>query len=179
MKIATSALTLDQLVAAIKREAADRGRSPLDQESDLQRAGNATAAAGGRGNGAYYRLSSFASAREFLPLYGPEFIDAAYRTVLFRPPEAGIMERRMADLLTGRRTRWEILLEICLSGEGRSKGARIRGVYLAGAASVAYRIPLLGAALAMTAWLLRLPPWLRDRGIADMTMEAQVRLLHR
>src|SRR5450759_2910176 len=120
MKIATSPLTLDQLVAAIKREAADRGRSPLDHEA------NAGATTVGRGHGAYYRPSSFASAAEFLPLYGPEFIDAAYRTLLFRPPEAGIMERRLADLLTGRRTRWEILLEICLSGEGRSKGARIR-----------------------------------------------------
>lgn len=145
----------------------------------MQRAGNAAAAAAGRGHGTYYRLGSFVSAKQFLPLYGPEFIDAAYRALLFRPPEAGIMEKRLADLLTGRRTRWEILLEICLSGEGRGKGARIRGVYLAGAASLAYRIPLLGAVLAMIAWLLRLPPWLRDRRIADMTMEAQVRLLQR
>jgi hypothetical protein len=179
MNIATSPLTLDQLVAAIEQEAAVRGRSPLDQQSDFQRAAMAAAATAGRGHGAYYRLSSFASAEEFLPLYGPEFVDAAYRTLLFRPAEAGTMESRLADLLTGRRTRWEMLLRIRLSGEGRSKGARIRGLYLAAATSLAYRIPLLGAVLAMTAWLLRLPPWLQDRGIADMTMEAQVRLLQR
>lgn len=176
--MATSPLTLDQLVAAIRQEAAVRGRSPLDQQSDVQREANARATTAGR-TGTYYKLSSFTCAAEFLPLYGPEFIDAAYSTLLFRPPEAGIMERRLADLLTGRRTRWEILLEICLSGEGRSKDARIRGVYLAGAISLGYRIPLLGAALAVIAWLLRLPPWLQDRRIADMMMEAQVRLLQR
>lgn len=151
-------LTLDELISAIRDEARRRG----DTESapgttPLGRFGST----GGRQRlASEIRITHGAHIREFLPLYGEEFLIVAYRTVLKRSLDSSGSQHYLQALLTGRISRWELLARLRLSPEGRAKQTHLRGLWLACIASLIYRLPVVGFAAALLARILALPQWL-------------------
>lgn len=159
---------LDRILAAIREEAQRRGARERPG-SDLRTLPG--------GVPAWLRRPTLAGdprhVRDFLALGSEGLLDAAYRTLLNRPPDPKGAANYRRALRTGRRTKIEVLGRIRFSGEGRRHGVTIPGLLPALAFALAYRIPIVGAVLAGAAALLRLPAHLRDRATLErITQEA-------
>lgn len=149
---------LDRILAAIREEAQRRGAR--------ERPGSDLRALPG-GPPSWVRRPALAGEPrhvcDFLALGSEGLLDAAYRTLLNRPPDPKGAARYRRALRTGRRTKVEVLGRIRYSGEGRRHGVTIPGLLPALVFALAYRVPIAGAVLAGASALLRLPPHLRDR----------------
>lgn len=159
-------IALDDLVSAIRDEARRRG----DTESapgttPLSRFGSA-----GRQRRlvSEIRILDGAHIREFLPLYGEEFLIVAYRTILKRSLDSSGSQHYLQALLTGRVSRWELLGRLRFSSEGRAKKTHLRGLWLACIASLVYRLPVIGFVAALLARILVLPQWLLSQTTQEM-----------
>jgi hypothetical protein len=161
-----SRLDLDQLIAAIRREAALRGDlTPFDTRVAAVRQADR-----GSRSESVALPSLFTTLRQFMPFHGRVFVVAAYRTILQREPDGGGFEFFAAALAEGRMTRWEVLGRMRLSAEGRQRGVSLPGLWPAVALSVAYRIPLAGPLLALLARVLCMPAHLQDLARDDRLM---------
>lgn len=153
---------LDRILAAIREEASRRGAAPIVAFDRHAGAGGAAAFS--------QRPALTGSPRhvsDYLALGSEAFLDAAYRNVLNRPPDAkGAASFRRA-LRTGRRTKVEVLGRMRYSTEGRRHRVEVPGLFIALAFASAYRLPVAGPLLAGMASLLRLPAHWRDRGALE------------
>jgi len=171
MKIKDSAgghLTLDSLIDAIRQEARRRGdtesapgTAPLKRKISSQIAHKLFGE---------IELKDGAHIREFLPLYGEEFLIIAYRTLLGRSLDSSGAQHYMAALLEGRITRWELLARLRLSPEGRARGFHLRRLWLGFMASMTYRLPVIGCIAALLARILALPQWLQFQSGQEMRL---------
>ena len=154
----TPALDLDRILGAIREEALRRGAS---RRPGFEADGESVASTG------ISRRPALAGdprhVRDFLALSTEALLDAAYRRLLNRPPDATGLENYRRLLRTGARTKVEVLGRIRFSGEGRRHAVPLRGIGAAFALAIVYRIPVVGFMTAFAAMLLRLPPYLRDR----------------
>ncbi len=159
-------LTLDALIAAIRQEARRRG--------DTETAPGAAPLRRSQSSRAPQRfaddpqITDGAHVREFLPLYGEEFLMVAYQTLLRRNLDPSGAQHYARALLTGRLNRWELLARLRLSSEGRDAGVRLRGLWLACLASLIYRLPVIGFTVALLARILALPQWLLPQTRQEM-----------
>jgi hypothetical protein len=149
---------LDRILDAIREEASLRGasRRPGFEARDQAQS-----------NTGMFRRPPLSGqprhVRDFLVLSSEALLDAAYRRLLNRPPDAIGMENYRRLLRTGRRTKVEVLGLIRYSGEGRSHAVPVSGLGVAFVSAMIYRIPVVGFVAALAATILRLPPYLRDR----------------
>lgn len=158
---------LDRILAAIREEAMRRGATQRP---------HVDARALPADSGAFARRPALSGAsrhvRDFVALSSEALLDAAYRTLLNRPPDAKGAANYRRALRTGRRGKIEVLGRIRFSSEGRRHGVRVAGLMPALALALAYRIPVAGPLLAGLTALLRLPAHLRDRsGVERIAQE--------
>jgi O-antigen chain-terminating methyltransferase len=153
---------LDRILTAIREEATRRGAT---------RRPHVDARALPADSGAFARRPALAGeprhVRDYLALSSEALLDAAYRTLLNRPPDAKGAANYRRALRTGRRGKVEVLGRIRFSTEGRRHGVRVAGLMPALALALAYRVPVAGPLLAGLTALLRLPEHLRDRSGAE------------
>ena len=97
------------------------------------------------------------SIEELLALSDVEFLNAAYRTVLHRAPDAGGAEVYLKELRAGRIGKKQVLSALFYSEEGRRKGSKVAGLWWPRATLAIGRIPILGYALRILSNLVRLP----------------------
>lgn len=169
MKIKDSAgghLTLDSLIDAIRQEARRRGDTesapgiaPLKHKVSSQMAHKLFGE---------IELKDGAHIRQFLPLYGEEFLIIAYRTLLGRSLDSSGAQHYMAALLEGRISRWELLARLRLSPEGRARGFHLRGIWIGFIAAMTYRLPVIGCIAALFSRILALPQWLQFQSAQEM-----------
>lgn len=159
-------LDLDQLIAAIRREAALRG----DPASFDTRISVGPQVDRGSRSERVALPSRFTTLRQFMPFHGSLFVVAAYRTILQREPDGEGLKHFAALLAEGRMPRWEVLGRMRLSAEGRQRRVSLPGLWPAVALSVAYRIPLAGPLLAVLTRILCLPAHLQDLARDDRLM---------
>lgn len=172
-------LDLDELVNAIREEAAYRARSPLDIGLDTGASGSRSGQAGGTPSRRepFLRLSRATHVRDFLPLHGPDFVAAVFNQLLRREPEPDALEHYLRLIANGQRSRWEVIASVMLSPEGRRNGVRLRGAAGMILSVGLFRIPLFGWIWARTAEILRLPAHMRDLGDEDRKMIALINSL--
>lgn len=173
----SSSLTADALLDIIKREAARREGSSYHGKAPLASISSADFAA--VFSPQYLIAKPLKHARDFLPLLGEEFIQEAFRTLLWRQADVAAREAYLGAIACGRASRWEILARIRFSPEGQKKSVRVRGLYVATAFSLAYRIPVFGPFLNGLVHLLALPMYLRDDRQHDARAFALLRALGR
>lgn len=150
-------MDIDALVSAIAREAAARAgdRSPgLPTPVSHARQLAATSA--------LKRPSKITALRELMPYHQTTFLALAYRALLLRDPDPEGSRRFAEAMVEGRLTRWEVLGRLRLSAEGRAKHVRLQGLWTGFVLATAYRVPIVGPALALVARILRLPAHLQD-----------------
>ena len=170
-------LTVDSLIEIVKREAARREGRPV--ASPLDTGTNAHAFTSSSFGPRYLVATPRRHIRDFLPLLGEEFISEAFTTLLWRPADIGAKEAYLSALACGRASRWEILLRIRLSAEGRTRGVHLRWLFPAALLSVMFRLPVLGLCLNAMAHALSLPIYLRDTRQQDVLAFALLRSLGR
>jgi hypothetical protein len=158
---------LELILAAIREEAGRRGAARVPA-FDL-RAGAGTGAG-------FARRPALPGptrhVRDYLSLGSEGFLEAAYRNLLNRPPDAKGAAGYRRALRTGQRTKIEVLARIRYSSEGRRHGVAVSGLLPALGFALAYRVPIAGALLAGVAIVLRLPMHWRDRtGLERLTQE--------
>lgn len=173
-------LTVDALLDIVKREAARRERNG---------SGDAVTGPGFAARISTMPAATFAPGylvrtprrhvRDFLPLLGEEFLQEAFRTLLWRPADEAAREIYLGALACGRASRWEILARIRFSPEGRKKQVQVRWLLLTGLVSAGYRIPLMGPLAAALAHVMALPEYLRDTRRSDARAFALLRSLGR
>jgi SAM-dependent methyltransferase/uncharacterized protein YbgA (DUF1722 family) len=100
--------------------------------------------------------------RDFLNYHDEDFVRNAYRGVLGREPDAEGARRFLGRLRTGDFAKVEILGRIRFSPEGRAAGVRVSGVLIPFALRTLRRIPVLGHALGIVQYILRLPNIVRN-----------------
>jgi hypothetical protein len=103
---------------------------------------------------------------------GPAFVDAAYRAVLMRAPDAEGHERLMAALGAGT-NKIELLGDLRYSAEGRRHGAAIAGLAPRYALAKLGRIPLLGALVRWCVALASLPHVVRHQRATEASLAVQ------
>lgn len=162
---ATPPPDLDRILAAIREEAARRGASQLEGYDKRS----------GLGATIWSRRPALPGpphhVRDYLALGSEAFLDAAYRNLLNRPPDAKGAANYRRFLRTGRRTKVEILGRIRYSTEGRRHRVAVPGLVSAFAFAVAYRVPVAGPLLAGIAALLRLPNHWLDRSAVERMIQ--------
>jgi SAM-dependent methyltransferase len=100
--------------------------------------------------------------RDFLNYHDEDFVRNAYRGVLGREPDAEGARRFLAKLRTGDFAKVEILGRIRFSPEGRAAGVRVSGVVVPFTLRTLRRVPVLGHALGIVQYILRLPNMVRN-----------------
>lgn len=98
---------------------------------------------------------------DFMALHDGDFLRNAYFIILKREADESGFEYYLSELRGGRRSRIEILGRLRYSGEGRKNGVRIAGLWPRAMLQSAFRVPLLGHALALGNFLFLLPAHLR------------------
>lgn len=166
-------LTLDQLISAIRDEA--RRRGDTESAPGVTPLGRFGSSGGRQRLASEIRIIDGGHIREFLPLYGEEFLIVAYRTILKRSLDSSGSQHYLQALLTGRMSRWELIARLRLSPEGRAKRTHLRGLWVACSISLIYRLPIIGFAAAILARLLALPQWM----LLQTTHEMQLAHLER
>ena len=101
--------------------------------------------------------SSVTTLRQFIPFHGAPFVVLAYRTILEREPDDEGLEYYTAALADGRMGRWEILVQMRLSAEGRQRRVNLSGLAPAVALAATHRVPLTGPLRSLLARMLCLP----------------------
>ena len=86
-----------------------------------------------------------------------EFVDAAYRALLHRPPDPPGGEYWLRALRSGVLSKVEVLAALCRSDEGMSKSARVEGLMWRYLIRRARRLPVVGPLIAWIVAFLRLP----------------------
>jgi len=82
--------------------------------------------------------------RDFLKYHDREFIFNAYRGILKREPDPEGLEYYLRNLRSGQMSKVEIIGRLRFSPEGKSKGVKIKGLYLPLAFALSYKVPVLG-----------------------------------
>lgn len=170
-------LTVVSLIDIVKREAARRDGSSVDAPPD--KAANPQLITSNEISPKYLVATPRRHVRDFVPLLGEEFVHEAFKTLLWRPADLQAKEAYLAAIACGRASRWEILLRIRLSAEGRTRGVGISWLFPAALFSIMFRLPILGLCLNATAHALSLPTYLRDTRQQDIATFAMLRALGR
>lgn len=153
---------IDRIIDAIRAEARARG-SRAGPAAHLPARGSISAASHGMPSLPVQHVADFLA----LPL--DAFIDAAYRHILGREPDAEGAGHYQRALLRGRLTRIEMLGRLHFSPEGRMRGSALPGVAFAFILATCYRVPVAGPLLALAARALRLPAHWQDRSVLEAT----------
>ena len=133
-------------------------------------------------------VSSAATLDELSALSSREFVDAAFSTILHRPPTADERARMLSDLDEGQ-SRTSLLARLRFGVEGRQRSARVPGLWIRYAAQRLFRVPVVGTLLEVMTALVTLPSSLRAlralrRGLereadALASFDARITLLER
>jgi O-antigen chain-terminating methyltransferase len=102
------------------------------------------------------------SISDFLAFHDHDFIINAYQGILGRSPDNDGYHHYLNQLRQGRLTKIEILGRLRFSSEGRSWGAKVKGLFLPFVIHSSYRIPALGHIIALSGYFLRLPVIIRN-----------------
>ena len=169
-------MNVDELLVAVKAEAARReGRTPA-MAGGMQ----PSHVAGATLMGPRYLVTKNRShVRDFLPLFGEEFISAAFQAVLWRDVDLVARDAYLDAILCRQISKWEVLARLRYSAEGRRKKATVNGVLMATAFSLAYRIPIVGFLTTCAVHVLALPAYLRDHRHQDSGVFAILRAVGR
>lgn len=171
-------LDLDELVSAIRKEAAQRSRSPLDAGVETGvAAGQVRQTTEAQRREPFLRFSRALHVRDLLPYHGPEFVSAVFSTLLRREPEPDALEHFVRLIANGQRSRWEVVASVLLSPEGRRHRVRLHGAAGMLLSAVIFKMPLIGWVWARTAEVLRFPAHLRDLRDEDRKMLALINSL--
>ena len=92
---------------------------------------------------------------ELLELADEAFVVRAYRALLRREPDIAGGHHHLAQLRTGQSTKIEVLGQLRYSREGRQAGVEVRGLWWPYVLQTAYRLPVIGAGLALAALIVR------------------------
>jgi hypothetical protein len=152
---------LDRILIAIREEATRRGAKQVAAYD--MRAGVATMGIARRPA----LPGTPRHVRDYLGLGSEGLLDAAYRNLLNRPPDAKGAANYRRALRTGRQTKIEVVGRIRYSREGRRHRVPVPGLLPALALAFAYRVPVAGPLLAAIVVLLRLPLHWRDRSALE------------
>jgi hypothetical protein len=166
MRDPSAATDVENLIAAIKREALTRGDiKPFHERTEqvlrMER------------EPVHRETTSVAiparvqSLREWMPFHGTAFVTSAYRTLLNREPDPVGLANFSAKIAQGGLSRWEVLGRLRASGEGRVRKVRVKGLWLGFALATIYRVPIIGPLLSVVTTLLRVPPHFRDQSRDD------------
>lgn len=100
---------------------------------------------------------------ELVCYHDDDFIYNAYRAVLHRNPDPAGRQHYLAGIRDMRFSKSEVLARLRFSKEGKARGVAIRGLLPSTAIEAGYRIPLLGYALRLMAFLVQIPRHLRTQ----------------
>ena len=111
-----------------------------------------------RADGLYY-------VSEILVYHDEAFVEAAFASVLRRPPAPEEFQQTLADLRGGAREKIDILRDLARTAEGRSQSAfeRIAGLRQSRLAELARSLPVVGHLWQIVAAVIRLPVALRHQ----------------
>lgn len=170
---------LDQLIAAIKAEAARRRPSLLDsaEERAALSQTHTTGALSVRSAKPFYALKLARRVRDLLPLHGPDFVGVVFRTALRREADATALNHYVTGMAQGRWSRWEVLCAIRLSAEGRRSATALAGFWPLLALTAVYRVPLIGWLAGQLGAMIGLPLYLRNTREQDCALLACINAL--
>lgn len=111
---------------------------------------------------------------DFMGFHDEAFVVNAYRGLLRREPEPDGLQHYLSAIRNGRLTKIEVLGRLRYSTEGKINRIKLRGLIFAFALQTAFRIPVVGYALAWLTSILRLPILIKnlERTIID-TMRSE------
>jgi hypothetical protein len=116
---------------------------------------------------------------ELFSFHDRAFVESAFAAALSRAPTARELEATLAELRASRRSKSEIIEDLCETEEGRRVGARERivGVGEAGWKRRVRRLPVVGYLWQLLSSVVRLPTALRHRQEFETYALAQQQLI--
>jgi hypothetical protein len=168
---------LEELLGRIAAEAARRAsRAPVHRRPAWDELASGAAIAEPPPGVPAFRIRDDRRYRveDFLALQGDEFLDACYRALLGRLPDADGLAAFTARLARGARP-VEIVGRLALSPEGRAHGARVSGLWLRLAPALAFRVPVLGYVLEWVVTAILLPVHARDARAREFAAASRLR----
>lgn len=101
------------------------------------------------------------SVADFMSLHDEAFVHNAYLCILRRKPDPRGFAEFLGGLRTGRVSRIEILGALRYSAEGKAAGVAVRGLAVRYGMRRLHRIPVIGRAIAIGQYAVRLPDLVR------------------
>lgn len=101
--------------------------------------------------------------RDLLRWHDEAFVDAAYRTLLRRPPDSAGFAHYLQSLRDGRRGKLEIIAELRSSAEGEAQRVEVHGLRARLALRRVLALPLVGRVAGIAHFLVRLPDLARNQ----------------
>src|SRR5690349_4457895 len=95
--------------------------------------------------------------RSLLTPQGVDFVEGAFVALLRRPPNAEERAHYVAQLVSGERTKIDILGDLRYSPAGRAAGVAISGLFTRYALTRCYRLPGIGRLLRILVIVARTP----------------------
>ena len=100
---------------------------------------------------------------DLLRYHDRAFIDAAYRAILKRPPDATEFARDIKRLRSGESNKIDLLAALRYSNEGRAKGVELDGLTVPAMIRRVGQLPIVGYFVRLVIALVRLPKQVRDQ----------------
>jgi len=102
------------------------------------------------------------SIEELLDYHDDDFVEAAYRALLRREPDAAGRDNYTRMLLEDRTSRVEVLYHLSRSPEGRQARVRVTGLWVAFAVRRLLQVPVVGRLAGTALYITRLPLLVRN-----------------
>lgn len=100
---------------------------------------------------------------DLLRYHDRAFIDAAYRAILKRPPDATEFARDIKRLRNGQSNKVDVLAALRYSNEGKAKGVELEGLTMPAMIRRLGQLPIVGYFVRLVIALVRLPKQVRDQ----------------
>ena len=169
-------MNVDELLAIVKQEAARReGRAVAPAPRAAVHMGSIVPPLGPK----YLTSVQRRHVRDFLPLFGEEFIHASFQSILWRNADDEARDVYLNAILSRGFSKWEVLARLRYSVEGRKKNVPISGLWPALTLSLAYRVPAIGPLFGTIVALLAMPAYMRDHRVQDARAFAMLRAMGR
>ena len=110
--------------------------------------------------------------RSLLTPQGVDFVEGAFAALLRRPPNAEERAHYVAQLVSGERTKIDILGDLRYSPAGRAAGVAISGLFTRYALTRCYRLPGIGRLLRILVIVARTPRLARQIQQLEQTVHA-------
>ena len=104
---------------------------------------------------------------DFLKYHDKEFIHFAYKAILKREPDPSGYDNYLSKLRSGKLDKIDIIVSICKSPEGRSKGVKVKNINYYYLRCGIKRIPILSYFISWINTLLKLPKRIKNLEIEN------------